>query len=178
MIYEDTRQQNDYRGDKHAKKHEWWAAHGVKVVRKTLKFGDYSTIGSNIVVDTKRNIEEIAQNISRDHRRFANECKEARDAGYRLIVLIEQRNGYKKLADVARWTNTHCVRCQIRARGGCNPHVLKGKCERHGTRRPIQGVQLYKAMQTMTERYGVRFVVCKPTESARMICEYLGVEHD
>lgn len=53
----------------------------------------------------------------------------------------------------------------------------RGKCPRHGTRKPIQGPRLYKAMQTMSERYGVEFAFAKPNDSARYICERLGVRY-
>ena len=74
VIYEDTRQQDG----KHLQKQEWWKAHGIEVVRRKLDFGDYATDGSNVVVDTKRNVAEIAQNINgRQHARFKRECERA-----------------------------------------------------------------------------------------------------
>ena len=55
-IYEDSRQQ----AGKHEAKHAWFAAHGIELVRKKLDTGDYATDGSNVLVDTKRNIAEVA----------------------------------------------------------------------------------------------------------------------
>lgn len=183
ICWEDTLQQSG----KHEIKHDWFAKHGVEIKQTRfdgkhgvpVSFGDYYREGSNVVVDTKRNVEEIAKNINgRNHDRFKRECQRARDDGYRLVVLIENRNGYTQLSDVCRWTNTHCVKCKYKKTTGCKPHEAQGNCPRHNTRKPIQGARLYKAMQTMSERYGVRFEFCKPSEAAQRICELLGVSYE
>ena len=142
-------------------------------MRRKLDFGDYMADGSNVSVDTKRDIDEIAQNIGgRNHKRFKNECVRATDAGYRLVVLVENFENVHEIADLPAWVNGHCRACRM-----CNP-LAKGKCPRHGTNKPIQGARLMRAMSTMTERYGVRFEFCKPKESAQRICELLGVEYE
>lgn len=175
IIYEDTRQQ----AGKHEAKHEWWAAHGVTLERRRLDTGDYMRDGSNVTVDTKKGLEEIAQNIGgRSHRRFSEECKRAQRDGLRLVVLVENVGGFSSLRDVPRWTNTHCVKCSVRKAANCNPRDLKGKCAKHGTKKPIQGEQLCRAMATMTKRYGVVFDFCTPQDAARRVCEYLGVQYD
>lgn len=176
VLTEDTRQQVHH-GDKHKAKHVWWTEHGVEVERRKLDFGDYAVDGSNVCVDTKRNVAEIAQNIGGGgHARFKRECERARDAGYRLVVLVENRDGFTCVQDVCRWTNTHCVHCHNRGRV-CKPHA-GGKCIRHGTMKPIQGARLAKAMKTMEGRYGVRFMFCAPSDAARIICELLGVMYE
>lgn len=176
-IFEDSRQQVHH-GDKHAVKHAWWADHGVEIVRRKLSFGDYMADGSNVSVDTKRNVDELAQNVNgKSHDRFRRECLRASDAGYRLVVLVENELGYTTAADVARWMNTHCVKCHYRAAMKCRPMSPSGRCVRHGTRKPIQGPRLVKAMATMGERYGVEFIFCTPSDSARIVCELLGVAY-
>ena len=174
VILIDTRQQ----AGKHAVKDEWWASHGVSTDRRKLDFGDYMTEWSNISVDTKRNIAEIAQNINgRNHDRFKRECQRAADAGYRLIVLIENRENVRTLEDLRKWMNDHCRCCGTRRSVHCNPFD-GAKCPRHNTRKPIQGPRLAKAMETMSMRYGVQFMFCKPSETARTICDLLGVEYE
>lgn len=175
VIKIDTRQQEG----KHVHKDEWFAVHGVQTERTKLDFGDYMTDGSNISVDTKRNISEIAQNINgKNHDRFKRECQRAADAGCLLVVLVENRDGARSIKDVVRWTNDHCRACANRVRRACNPHDVSTKCLRHGTMKPIQGPRLAKAMKTMEKRYGVRFEFCDPSESARRICELLGVTYE
>ena len=175
VIKVDTRQ----KAGKHDIKNEWWALHGVPTVRIKLDFGDYETDGSNISVDTKRNIDEIAQNINgKNHDRFKRECQRAAAAGYRLVILIENRDGVTNLHDLKAWMNTHCLKCGIRMKRKCKPSDSSVKCPRHDKRKPIQGERLSKAMSTMSERYGVRFEFCEPQETARIICDLLGVKYD
>lgn len=174
VIYEDTRQQKG----KHDIKHAWWASHGVPVAVRKLDFGDYMADGSDISVDTKRSVDEIAQNINgKNHERFKNECLRAAAADCRLVVLVENRDGIEDYNGLRNWMNTHCRMCGVRSRVHCIPFDGK-KCERHGTRKPIQGPRLATAMQTMSLRYGVDFMFCKPSESARIICELLGVGYE
>ena len=171
----DTRQQ----AGKHVLKDEWWAVHGVPTVRQKLDFGDYMTDGSNISIDTKRNIAEIAQNINgRNHERFKRECQRAQREGYRLVILVENRENVHDLLGVTAWTNDHCRHCSHRKARKCSPLDPTGKCPRHGTRKPIQGPRLAKAMRTMSDRYGVEFMFCDPRDTARIICELLGVGYE
>ena len=150
-LIEDTRQQNG----KHDIKHSHFNEMGVRLIRSKLAFGDY-TLVPNISVDTKANMAEIASNIGSDHKRFKNECVAARDAGCQLIILVENNEGITCVNDVHKWVN---------------PDLIYRP-------RAITGERLQKAMQTMSERYGVRFEFCSPEESAGKIIELLGVKND
>lgn len=173
-ILTDTRQH----AGKHAIKDGWWASHGVSTIRTKLDFGDYMADGSNVSVDTKRSIAEIAQNINgRNHDRFKRECMRARDAGCRLVILVENRDKVGDVDGVRKWMNDHCRACGTRRTAHCNPYDSQ-KCPKHGTRKPIQGPRLAKAMSTMSERYGVKFMFCHPRDTARIICELLGVKYE
>ena len=175
VIKTDTRQH----AGKHVIKDEWWASHGVSTIRQKLDFGDYMADGSNVSVDTKRSISEIAQNINgRNHDRFKRECVRAKDAGYRLVVLVENREQVEDLKGVSKWLNDHCRMCGERRAKRCSPYDNTCKCPKHGTRKPIQGPRLAKAMDTMSQRYGVEFQFCDPRETAKRICELLGVEYE
>lgn len=171
----DTRQ---HKG-KHEIKNDWWASHGVSTTRFKLDFGDYMVDGSNISVDTKRSISEIAQNINgREHERFKRECIRAQVAGYRLVILVENQDGVTCIEDLQEWINRHCEACVYYRMKRCNPRDTSTKCEQHDKRKPIQGDRLAKAMSTMSERYGVRFEFCNPHESAKRICDLLGVMYE
>lgn len=148
IILEDTRQQVG----KHDLKHEYFASQGIEIVRTKLPFGDYALWGGLIAVDTKANVEEIAQNIGgKEHARFREECKLAQRCGGRLIILIENEHGYKSREDVTAWVN---------------PNIRK-------TARSIEGPRLAKAMKTMSDRYGVQFEFCAPTEAGERILKLL-----
>lgn len=170
----DTRQH----AGKHELKERWWREHGVPTVTEKLDFGDYMVEGSNVSVDTKRNVDEIAMNINGpNHDRFKRECVRARDAGCRLVVLVENRQGYTCIENVSKWTNGHCAHCLYRYRKLCSPKA-GGKCPRHNKRKPIQGGRLAKAMRTMETRYGVRFEFCRPEDAGRRVCELLGIDYE
>ena len=102
-IIEDTRQQNE----KHEIKHAWFKDAGVQVIRCKLPFGDYA-LPPSIAVDTKKGLEEIANNIcgsSSEHQRFKRECIAARDAGCHLYFLIENDIGITSVDQVHTWQN-------------------------------------------------------------------------
>lgn len=144
-IQEDTRQ----KVGEHEIKHQWFSENGVGIVRCKLPFGDYAPIPP-VSIDTKRNMDEIAQNIcGKEHRRFINECKAARAAGCALIILVENDLGITDLSQVHTWINPR--------------NIYSDKC--------VQGDRLQKAMETISERYGVRFMFCRPEESAQIILE-------
>lgn len=147
IIVEDTRQQKG----KHELKHACFEQMGVELVRNMLPFGDYAK-PPTISVDTKASMFEIANNIGSDHKRFKNECVAARDAGCQLIILVENTEGITCVNDVRTWVNPDAV---------YRP-------------RAITGDRLAKAMETMSERYGVRFEFCEPKDAARRIIELLG----
>ena len=172
----DTRQQ----AHKHDVKDAWFAAHNVEMVRQKIDFGDYTldTDTPAVSVDTKRNINEIAQNISAGHERLKREIMRAKDAGARLVFLIENKEGYLTVGDLLPWINTECKRCKEYRTKNCDP-TAKGVCmsDRHKSKRkPIQGVRLATAMHTMTQRYGVEWIFCKPEEAAQIIYNILQIE--
>lgn len=147
VIQEDTRQQ----AGKHDIKHAYFADHGVDLVRCKLPFGDYAPIPP-VSIDTKNSMDEIAGNIcGKEHRRFINECRAAKEAGCKLIILVENTIGISDISQVHTWIN---------------PRVIySDKC--------VQGPRLQKAMETISERYGVRFMFCQPEEAGKKIKELL-----
>ena len=143
VIQEDTRQKTD----KHNLKHKWFESSGVKVVRSKLPFGDYAPVPP-VSIDTKENMDEIAGNIcGKEHLRFINECKAARDAGCQLVILVENTVGIADVTQVHKWVN---------------PRVIYSP-------RCVQGPQLQRAMETISERYGTIFLFCTPEQSGEII---------
>ena len=183
ILFEDTLQKQG----QHELKHRWWEAHGVEVVRTRLNgkdkrapvdFGDYYAPSSNVVVDTKKDISELAQCVSSGHARFRRELQRASHSGYRLIILTENNDGVHFISDLAKWENPHCLYCMHRF-DLCDP-MKHGKCIKHGTRnKPIGGLRLAKTVQTMQNKYRAYFLFCTPSESAFRVCDALGmaVEH-
>ena len=147
VIQEDTRQKTD----KHDIKHAWFSIHGVEVVRCKLPYGDYAPVPP-VSVDTKENMDEIANNIcGKEHQRFINECKGAKEAGCKLYILVENELGITDLSQVHIWQNPRAI--------------YSPKC--------VQGPRLQKAMETISERYGVTFMFCHPNDAAKIITEII-----
>ena len=170
IIYEDTRQQ----AGKHEAKHRWFERHGIELVRKKLDWGDYGRDGSNILIDTKSGLQEVCQNVGRDHDRFTRELDGALRHGYRLVVLIEETK-YSTIADVARWMNTTCLRCNYRRSNMCDAKTTR--CIKYRAR-PMQGQTLMKSIMSIGANHGCRFELCNPSKAAARICELLGVTVD
>lgn len=147
VIQEDTRQQ----AGKHDIKHAYFAENGVDLVRCKLPFGDYAPVPP-VAIDTKNSMDEIAGNIcGKDHKRFIAECKAARAAGCALIILVENTVGITEVSEVHTWINPRAI--------------YSSKC--------VQGDRLQKAMETISERYGVRFMFCNPEKAGEKIKELL-----
>ena len=93
---------------------DYFEHNGIKYVTNKLLFGDYRDYNKpGIVIDRKHNIAELAQNCTREHDRFRRELERARDAGAKLIILVEQnryiscgvRIKVEKVADLCRWSS-------------------------------------------------------------------------
>lgn len=153
-IIEDSRQQKG----KHEHKNERWERDGVSIVRSKLAWGDYA-LPPVVSVDSKKDIQELASDIDQQHARFRRECIGARDAGCQLVVLVENEDGVRSLADLARWREN-------------SADFAKRK---HAVRR-LEGSRLAKACATMQQKYGVRFEFCHPSEAAARIVEILLTE--
>lgn len=146
-IIEDTRQKDKM----HEAKHQSFEEMGVSLIRCALPFGDY-TLPPTISVDTKRNMQEIAGDLVGDHARFRNECIKAQEAGCHLYMLIETEwEDINSVDDVHVWYN---------------PRLIY-------SRRAVTGEKLEKIMHTMEEKYNVRFMFCRPNESAAMVMKIL-----
>lgn len=164
-IWCDTRQQ----AGKHTNVDKWFDEHGIKYSYRKLDFGDYMREGSNVSIDTKQSMDELASNLGKDHARFARECERARSAGCRLVILVERKPKLNSHIELARWIPVACRMC-----GKCDPLKSSG-CRRYRFK-PLQGATASKIMDTMSDRYGVKFEFCTRSETASKICELLGVE--
>lgn len=145
---EDTRQKTT----EHITKNDYWKASGHKVMRCKLPFGDYAPPPS-ISVDTKKNMEEIANNIgvAQDHKRFRDELKAAQMYGCHLVILIENELGIRSIEDVKSWVNPRLK---------FSPKAITGE-------------RLAKSLATMQERYDCEFQFCAPDEAGQRVVEIL-----
>lgn len=124
---------------------------GIETITSKLYVGDYARIDNmTTVIDRKQNLNELAGNII--EKRFHVEIQRAHEHGIKIIFLIEHGRKVKDLIDVLFWTN---------------PRIKESP-------RCISGEHLYKAMTTLSERYGVEWEFCTKAETGKRIIEILG----
>ena len=145
IIVEDTRNQIG----KHNKLNKDLERLGVKIVRSKLYVGDYSLLNDQtICIDTKKDWLEVAGNIcGKQHERFRAECLRAKEAEISLIMLVEEE------IPVELWKSPQ-NRLKV--------PLTRVTCE-----------TLSKAIKTMTEKYGVKFINCDKNDTAKIILELL-----
>lgn len=188
-IIEDKAQQ----AKKHEIKHQWFSENNVNLLNMPLPVGDYilltervedvlkrkekrgipvkkmDFLGSyKICVDTKRDIQEIIGNIcGKEHERFRDEVLLAKNNGIYLYVLIENEDGIDCIDDLLLWENPRAkIQKWVTTPSGHRRKVLKYP-------KATSGSILAKAMKTMSEKYGVKFLFCKPEEAGEKILNLL-----
>ena len=122
---------------------------------------------SPISVDTKQDLQEVYCNVANSHVRFRNECELG---GKNLIVLTEQAR-IKSLDDVAKWQNPRVSQWYRVYNAHKNGQMLGIKIHKSP---PMASPALAKAMQTMTDKYGISWQFCDKSETGKRIVEILG----
>ena len=168
-IIQDTREQ----AQKHNHVLDGFKQLGINVVRSKLLVGDYTRIDNmTVCIDTKKNLQEVYCNVIQDHRRFTEECKKAFSANIKLVVLVEEP-GIDTVQDVSKWCNPRIAKWE-RLRD--SHKAGKRMKEQLSPYPPVSSERLCKAMQTIAERYHIEWRFCDKADTARTICEILGIE--
>ena len=149
---------------------EYCKAAGIILRRQKLSTGDY-IIAPKISVDTKQGMGEVYGNLVQDHDRFRAECVRAQEDGTTLWILIENEDGLTCLDDVERWQNP-------RVDEYYSKYSFALAARKHGKQikipsPPVPNKRLVRMMETMSERYGVRWVFCRPDQTGEMIIKLL-----
>lgn len=150
ILIEDTRQVVG----KHKLKNEYFEKMGIEVVRSKLLFGDYQNPQNpNIAIDTKKDIQELIGDLTKDHERFKRELQLAKKCGAKLIILIEDEQ-VSCINDLYTWYNWRLKK---------SPKATKGST-------------LAKMLYTIehnTEDYNCQFIFTKKSECGAKILELL-----
>jgi ribosome-associated protein len=111
-----------------------------------LHAGDYTNfLRPKCVIDLKKDLLEVADNLGKDHARFLREVLRAKnEMSCDLVVLI--RKPLQSLEEVKEW---------------------------HNPLSKVKGETLYKIMRRMTERYGVLWRFCKREDAGAKILSIL-----
>lgn len=145
---------------------------GVRYFRSKLYVGDYQSLDDpRLVIDRKRDLQEICGNVCQQHERFKAELLRAREQGIKLVILCEHGADIKDLEDVYFWQNPRKYRIRWRTVNGKRvKSVISDKA--------VDGPQLYKSLCTIRDRYGVDLVFCQKGDTGQRIVEILGAGHD
>ena len=128
------------------------SALGCKTIVSKLYVGDYQSLDNpRLVIDRKKDLQELCGNVTQHHERFQRELIKAQEAGIRLIILVEHGNDIQSLEDVYFWDNPRLSE---------SPKATTGK-------------GLYRSLCTIRNRYNVRFEFCTKHDTGRRIMELL-----
>jgi hypothetical protein len=128
------------------------AALGCKTIVSKLYVGDYQSLDNpRLVIDRKKDLQEICGNVTQQHERFQRELLRAQEAEIQLIILIEHGDYIQSLEDVYFWDNPRLSK---------SPKATTGK-------------SLYRSLCTIRDRYNVRFEFCTKRETGQKIMELL-----
>lgn len=142
---------------------------GQKYIRSKLYCGDYMSLdNAKLVIDRKKGLLEVCQNVTQQHARFRAELERARDAGIQIVLLIENFGNIQSIEDVKTWQNPR--KHQIRWRYNKTTHKRERYVE---SPKAIDGPQLYKSLCTIRDRYGVQLEFCKWSDTGQRIVEIL-----
>ena len=143
-----------------SREHKWELARiqrqleklGVKTIVSKLYVGDYQSLDNpRLVIDRKKDLQELCGNVTQQHERFRKELLRAQDAGIRIIILVEHGADVQTQEDVYFWENPRLE---------TSPNATTGR-------------GLYKSLCTIRDRYEVRFEFCQKRETGRRIMELL-----
>lgn len=142
----------DSREQKYEHVTNYFDSKGIKWVKSKCVVGDYVNLENPmVVIDRKKDLQEVAGNVCQQHERFVRELELAKELGYKMIVLVEESN-ITTLTNVCSWYNWRRKK---------NPKAVNGRT-------------LYKIMKTMQDKYGVEWRFCKKADCGRTIVELLG----
>lgn len=162
---------------------ETFNQNGVKWVVSKLMAGDYMSFdNARLVIDRKQNLTELTNNVIQDHKRFVAELERCKELNIKIIILVEHGGNIKSLQDVIWWKNP---RSEKRERGEDGKyHTVQVEYKREikpkdkkpyiMTYHPTTGLELYKKLVTMQEKYGVEFQFCDKRQTGKRIIEILG----
>ena len=153
IILTDTRQKSEEHIIKEFDKQ------GILHIRTGLPSADYMAVrydnekgfylDYSILIDTKKDIEEIASNLcnSENHQRILKEIQKGKDLGAKQFVFLINGGKVKTIEDLQNWTSK---------------------------RTKVKGEVLLKIFKTMSQKYGVKFIIVPKNKIGETIIKLLG----
>lgn len=144
---------------------------GVKYFRSKLYVGDYQNMdNARLVVDRKKDLQELYGNICAQHERFRRELLKAIEQEIKIIILCEHGEDVKSLEDVYFFYQPPTKRWRVVKK------VINGKevkVREPYMQKAIDGKAMYKSFCTIRDRYNVDFVFCTKEDTGKKIVEIL-----
>lgn len=134
-----------------------------------LKVGDYMFEGSNVVIDRKAGLDELYNNVVHTHDRFKRECLRAVELGLKLIVLIEEEN-IADISEVHKWKNPRISKWYMIKAAQQKGKMLHIKLPKQP---PRTSANIQKTLETMEQKYGVKFLFAKKKDFPARVIEIL-----
>ena len=155
-------------------KNEWeriqkqFDALGVQYFRSKLYVGDYQSLDNpRLVIDRKKDLNELCGNVCQQHDRFKAELIRAMQQNIKIVILVEHGEDVKSLEDVYFWENPRKHEVIWKTVNGKRVKTVRSA-------KAIDGMQLYKSLCTIRDRYNVDFEFCTKEETGKRIVEILG----
>lgn len=148
--------QVDTREQKYEHVTKYFDSQGIKWVKSKCVVGDYVNLENPmVVIDRKKDLQEVAGNVCQQHERFIRELELAKELGYKMIVLVEEPS-IASLEDVCHWYNWRRKK---------NPKAITGKT-------------LYRIMLTISQKYDVEWKFTSKEKCGERIVELLGGNYE
>ena len=150
IILTDTRQQKEQHILKEFDKQ------GILHIRTGLPSADYMALrykngfylDYSTLIDTKKDLEEMSSNLcnTQNHERIKREIERAKELECKKFIFLINGGKVKTIQDLQNWSSK---------------------------RTRVKGSTLLKIMQTMTSRYGIKFIICSKKDMGKKVIELL-----
>ena len=143
LIIVDTREKG------HQKILEYFTKINQDYIISKLDAGDYMLYKNyTTIIDKKDGLLELVHNLCKknEHERIKREITKAKELGCKNFIFLIQDNKIKTIEDIKKWESQYTK---------------------------IRGEVLLKIMQTMKQRYDIRFIICPKKDMGKMIIKLL-----
>ena len=148
--------QVDTREQKYEHVTKYFDSQGIKWVKSKCVVGDYVNLENPmVVIDRKKDLQEVAGNVCQQHERFIRELELANELGYKMYILVEEPS-ITSVEQVFGWYNWRRKK---------NPKAISGRT-------------LGKIMLTISQKYDVEWKFTSKEKCGERIIELLGGNYE
>ncbi len=144
LIIVDTREKG------HKKILEYFNKIDQDYIVSKLDYGDYQLYKDNTtIIDRKDSLLELSHNLCNtlEHERIKREITRAKNDGVKNFIFLISESKIKTVEDIKNWSSLHTK---------------------------VKGETLLKIMQTMKERYNIKFIFVSKNKMGEYIIKLLG----